>query len=237
MKRHPDSIVEIEGAIRNCRAFASASDDSISQLARDARLVHVPKSGRLAAEGEPAAHLIVVGSGRFRMVQSTADGREVLVEGAEKGECISAPAALAASRHRGDIVAAVESAAVLIPITRLWQAVEADSALAAALLRTISAEMLGLTDLIKGYSLDVNARLAGRLFHLALESGKSVRGGLGFDLEIRKAELAAELGVAPETLSRAFKKLTDLDLVTIRGTSVTIHDLKSLAALASGFGL
>ncbi len=222
-------------AIERCRNFSNAEARSIDALASRARVTRLGKGERVASEGDAAAELIVVAEGRLRMVQHTVDGREVLLGSAEVGECISVPASLSGSRHRGDIVAAQPSTVVHVPIDALWEVVDSDSRLARSLITGLSSEMLGLTDLLKGYTLDVTARLAGTLFHLALESGRPVGGSLEFTLDIKKGELAAELGVAPETLSRSLRKLKSAGFISSQGSTVKVHDLKSLAALASGF--
>lgn len=222
-------------AIERCRNFSNAEAKSIDALASRARVVRHGKGQRIASEGDAAAELLVVSEGKLRMVQNTADGREVLLGSAESGECIAVPVALSGSRHRGDIVAAQPSTIVYLPTDSLWEVVASDPRLARSLITGLSSEMLGLTDLLKGYTLDVTARLAGTLFHLALESGRPVGGSVEFTLDVKKGELAAELGVAPETLSRSLRKLKSAGFISSQGSTVKVHDLKSLAALTSGF--
>ena len=53
---------------------------------------------------------------------------------------------------------------------------------------------------------------------------------------MKKGELAMALGTVPETLSRAFAKLKDDGLLEVRGSKVTVLDVRALAALGSGFG-
>lgn len=233
MNETQDSI--IRGALSRCRSFSQIADSSVEMLVSHCRMTSLEKGDRLLSEGDPAADLILVADGRLRMVQNTLDGREILLATADPGECLSLPATLSGSRHRGDIVASSAAKVVLISARAVWETVEKDPLFARGLIASLSSEVLSLTDLLKGYALDVTARLAGTLFHLALESGRPVRGALEFTLEVKKGELAAELGVAPETLSRSFAKLKAAGLLSSQGGIVTVYDLKSLAALASGF--
>jgi CRP-like cAMP-binding protein len=48
------------------------------------------------------------------------------------------------------------------------------------------------------------------------------------DLSISKQVVAARLNLAPETLSRHFKELSDMGLVTVKGRTVLVHDVDKL---------
>ena len=52
---------------------------------------------------------------------------------------------------------------------------------------------------------------------------------------MKKGELAMSLGTVPETLSRAFARLKDDGILEVHGQTVTIYDMRALAALGSGY--
>lgn len=222
-------------ALARCRPFLTADVSTLDVLAAGATVRALRKGDRLAREGERSEHLIVVGEGALRAVQTTGDGREIIIETARTGECIAVPSALSSSRHRGDVIASSDTSVVMVPVDEALGALTSDPGFAKGLVVALASEMLGLTDLLRGFSLDVTARLAGRLFQTALASGRPAEGGVRFTLDARKSDLASELGVAPETLSRSFAKLRSAGYIELRGSQVTVLDLKSLAALASGF--
>jgi len=49
-------------------------------------------------------------------------------------------------------------------------------------------------------------------------------------------DLARFLGLAPETVSRLFRRFRDQGLVSARSRQIRIHDLEGLRALAQGAG-
>jgi CRP-like cAMP-binding protein len=59
-------------------------------------------------------------------------------------------------------------------------------------------------------------------------------GGLAVQLAQRKRDIAAELGMAPETLSRVLRHLRERSLIAGSGRTVQLVDTRGLATLANG---
>ena len=103
------------------------------------------------------------------------------------------------------------------------------------LISDLAGRVVHFTSVVQTLTLDVPSRLARYLFQRALQTGKATPAGLLVDLGMRKNELAEALGTVPETLSRAFARLKADGILTLRGSEVTILDMRALAALGSGF--
>jgi CRP/FNR family transcriptional regulator len=76
---------------------------------------------------------------------------------------------------------------------------------------------------------DVPARLARYLLDLAGDEAEQV------ELPISKSQLASKLGTVSETLSRTFRKLTDDDLIIVRGKAIELLDRDRLEDLSFSF--
>lgn len=61
--------------------------------------------------------------------------------------------------------------------------------------------------------------------YLLLEdsSGRAAGGEVTVHLGLRKGEIAARIGVAPETLSRILREWADQGLITVLGSEITLH--------------
>ena len=96
------------------------------------------------------------------------------------------------------------------------------------MLAGMSAKLREFNQLIEQLSLkEVPARLADILLRLPAKPGTDT-----VVLKQTKRELAAQIGTVPETLSRAFRKLTDQGLIEVKASKITILDSKRLADLA-----
>jgi len=108
--------------------------------------------------------------------------------------------------------------------------IEANTELVLAMLAGMSAKLREFNQLIEQLSLkDVPARLAGVLLELPAKAGADT-----VVLKQTKRQLAAQIGTIPETLSRAFKKLSALGLIEVTGREIAILDPEGLADLAEG---
>ena len=58
------------------------------------------------------------------------------------------------------------------------------------------------------------------------------QGGMAVQLQERKRSIAAQLGIAPETLSRVLRHLRERSLISGSGRSLNLLDLKGLRSLA-----
>jgi CRP/FNR family transcriptional regulator len=71
-------------------------------------------------------------------------------------------------------------------------------------------------------------RLAGFLVDVSRRFAKLGYSPYDFRLKISNQDLASYLGLAPETVSRLFRRLRDQGLVTVKNKQVQIHDLDGL---------
>ncbi|HKJ70450.1 MAG TPA: fumarate/nitrate reduction transcriptional regulator Fnr [Gammaproteobacteria bacterium] len=75
-------------------------------------------------------------------------------------------------------------------------------------------------------------RLASFLLDVSRRFGKLGYSPNDFRLKISNQDLASYLGLAPETVSRLYRRFRDKGLVTVKSKQVQIHDLEALRRLA-----
>jgi CRP/FNR family transcriptional regulator len=81
--------------------------------------------------------------------------------------------------------------------------------------------------------MDLGQRLAHLLLEEAEKTGRPVEDGISFQQHLSHAQLAARLGSVREVVSRALQKLTQCDIIQLRGRGiVVICNVKALRAFA-----
>ncbi|MCE5191267.1 MAG: Crp/Fnr family transcriptional regulator [Actinomycetia bacterium] len=226
---------DVLAAFTACRLWRGASSDAIARLARVARVQQAPRGTQLAAEGEPAAQLGVVVSGRARVYHLQADGRTITLETVASGEPFAAVAALAGGRIPANVEAVTGATVAWLEREELFALMAEEPDVARSLIADLASRVMNLTSVVQTLALDVPGRLARYLFQRSLAVGEATSEGLRVSLGMSKTELAASLGTVPETLSRAFARLRDEEVLAVRGADVIVFDVGALARLGSGY--
>jgi CRP/FNR family transcriptional regulator len=226
---------DVWSAFRGCRLWRTATDEAVATLARSARITEVPRGASLAREGETAEEFGVLVSGRARVFYLGADGRQITFETVEAGQPLAAVAALAGARYPANIDAATPTTYAAVPSEALFELLDAEPQVARTLIADLANRVVNFTAVVSTLALDVPSRVARYVFQRALQSGTPTATGLHVSLGMKKGELAMALGTTPESLSRAFARLKDDDIMEVSGQNVTILDMRALASLGSGF--
>jgi len=222
-------------ALRACRLWRAAADETVRSLAERALVVDISRGTQLATEGDSAERFGVVVTGRARVFSLAPDGRRVSLETVETGEPLAALAALSGGRYPFNIDAVTPATIAWLPRQALLDLLECEPEVARDLIADLAGRVVHFTSVVQTLTLDVPSRLARYIFQRALQTGRTSPTGLEIDLGMRKNELAEALGTVPETLSRAFARLKNDGIVAVRGSEVTILNVRALAALGSGY--
>jgi len=232
----PDDIrPDLLSALRSCRLWRTASDDAVCALARRAHVRDVARGASLAREGEAAEEFGVLVAGRARVFYLGADGRQITFETVASGEPLAAVAAMAGARYPANIEATTAATVACIPTEALFDLLAAEPQVARTLITDLASRVVNFTSVVTTLALDVPGRVSRYVFQRALQSGHPTSQGLEVTLGMKKGELAMALGTVPETLSRAFARLKEDGILEVHGQTVTIFDMRALAALGSGY--
>ena len=226
---------EVWAAFRSCRLWRTASDDAVAELARRSRVTDVARGAHLATEGEPADQFGLVVTGKARVFYLGADGRQITFETVEAGQPFAAVGSLAGTRYPANVEAATPATIASVPADALFALLDAEPSVARALIADLANRVINFTAVVTTLSLDVPNRVARYVFQRALTAGHPTPEGLEVSLGMKKGDLAMALGTVPETLSRAFAKLSADGVMQVHGSAVTVLDMRALASLGSGY--
>jgi CRP-like cAMP-binding protein len=210
----------------------------VEQLGRVAQRQDAAAGTTLLMSREPATDLLLLAHGDVSVGTATATAGSPGVSGFLVERSLSAPVWLdAASAWRGglhshDVQATSDAVVIRLPRDAIVQLMAQYSELAPRLLQGLALQIdqlhVATRDLLHK---DAEARFVGWLLQRAGDLPEGVRDTV-VTLAERKRDIAAQLGVTPETLSRLQRSLTRKGLIEVMGYSVRLVDVPSLRELA-----
>jgi len=222
----------IESYIAVAEIFRGIDPAQLARLARHASLRAYERGALVFQRGERPGGLLLVAEGTLKLAVRGANGEQKVIALVEEGQiCASALAFL-------DRPSALEACAlspvtiVSIPANAVFAAMQNDPELAKRVVEHLSHRVLSLVDEVEGITLRTGLqRLAGYVESLARERGN---GSHAIRLPATKTLIAAQLGIAKETLSRLLHELVEKGVISVARRELYILDHGGLAAVARG---
>lgn len=184
-------------------------------------------------EGEPAAALFLIESGRLKLTQISPDGQEVLVRFVGPGEICAGVAALEGSNY--PVTAqAVEPARVLV-LSReaLRELCSRYPQIQTNILRAITGHLQDSMTRARELSTErVPQRVARTLLRLVRQAGRPVDGGVLVSHPLSRQELAEMAGTTLFTVSRLLSQWEEDGIVEAGREKVLVRSMRGLEELA-----
>jgi len=207
--------------------FRALDADVVQRVAADARTVALQRNDLIFSEGDDAAELYVVRSGRIAIAKRSADGRESVVALMEEGDLIGEMSLFDAQGRSADARALEPSELVAVPFASLRAVFEERPHLLWGVVQLL-VNRLRSTDsaLADSMFLDVTGRTAKRLLELA--GGRDE-----FALPITQEELAGMVGASRERVNKALASFTRLGWLAVTDRRYRILDRVQLSRRAT----
>ena len=207
--------------------FAHLDGDVLAELVAAAVPREYAPGAVIFAEGEPSRGLLVIERGQVKIVESSAQGREHILELLGAGQPANAVAVF--TRHPSPATAiALEPTMVwLLSRSAVLQTLRAHPAFAERVIEDMADHMVRLVELVADLSLrSVTQRLA----KLLLES--AVDGVVARPRWYTLPELASRLGTVPDVVQRALGRLSEDGVVVVSRREIRIADVSMLERAA-----
>jgi CRP-like cAMP-binding protein len=213
--------------------FAGLDEAALALIEKSAQTRKTSKGEFIFFQNDPADRFYLVLSGKVRVFKTSPDGKEQILLMPGPGQSFGEAALFAEGVYPANAVAAEDSELMTISREAFMNLVKTHPTLAVNMIGRLSMLLHHLTHLVEQLSLeDVGTRLAGYILSLLPDDHRA--GAVTITLTEKKMVLASLLGTIPETLSRAFARLTASGAIAVDGQEVTILDRKLLADIASG---
>ena len=212
-------------ALRKHYLLAAINDAQWRALAPHLHHRQLAAGQALFSQGDRAEAFFIVRSGAMKLFRVSPQGTEKIMRLVRGGQSF-AESVLFSDPPRYPVHAQAAEDSGLLAIER-----EAYLRLLRESFDTCRAVMAQMTQRIYAHWNEIEAlSLHGampRVAHYLLEQLAS-QGSPTLRLPLPKVQIAAQLGLAPETLSRALRKLTEGGAISVRGATVLVRDEDAL---------
>ncbi|MEJ6000342.1 Crp/Fnr family transcriptional regulator [Paucibacter soli] len=212
---------------------ALAPADDLDYLADELMQLGQPRQVRarkpVFQAGERDANLWLLVSGKVALGKHDAQGRWWQSREFGPGDWIDLLSAWVREPHAETAIALTEVQAHALPVEVVALLCDTLPGLARALLRCVAAGARGVTlDRQALLTKDIHSRLAAWLLEQSRQAGDTDE----LQLQLQKKDLASQLGVTPETLSRSLRALHDQGIARVDRYQLSITNRPALQALA-----
>lgn len=222
--RITDSI-KVRDFISRLPLFNEMDSATVDRIVAGTTEVRVPRGETLFRKGDPCVGFHSVVYGQVKLVFSSAQGIEKVVEIVGPGHSFGEALMFMEKPYIVSTVALSDSLLLHVSKAVICRELESTPEFARKMLAGLSRRLHGLMSDLEGYSLRSGTqRVIGYL------QGESHHDGDEFQLEASKTVIASRLNLTPEHFSRILRDLCDHNLISVSGRKITILDSKRLPA-------
>ncbi len=223
-----DNTETIKQNLKRHHLFSELTDSQLDQVSQFSQVQKLIEGQRLFTQADKVTSFYMVISGKIKLFRMSPDGQEKIIEIVKSGEVFAE--ALMFTNQIGYPVssaALAETIVISINANNFQEMLRGSTATCLLMLGSMSFQLRKLIKEIDTITLHSGTcRVASYLIQEMSEDQNN------FTLDTPKNVIAARLSVKPETFSRIIKNLKNQDILTIEGSSVTVHDIDALKQLS-----
>ncbi len=228
-----DAKTRAKELLKKRSILSRCPDGILDDIVRRGSIVRHAKGQTIYSQGSPGDSLIVLLAGSLKIVNVTADAREVVLGFAKPGALIGEIAVLDGSPRSADVVALEPTESFIVYRRDLMPIVRSNGDAMFALVDGLCGMIRSTNTLVESYAMHTSARGAACLTQLAALHGRAAPdGGTIIDLKITQRDLGNYLGLTRETVSRMLGEFREAGLVELKGNSIVILDADGLQDVA-----
>jgi CRP/FNR family transcriptional regulator len=216
--------------LRQCFLCRELDETELRALADLVVIRRLAKGQTLFWEGDPASGFYSLLTGRIRVYKTSPEGQDFTIHQIRPGQMCAEAAIFSQGGFPANATALADSEVAFFPKDKFISLVTSSPGISLKMIAGLAAFVREFNQMVEDLSLkEVSARLAGYLLEESVRKKNTA-----FELETTKTELANKLGTAGETLSRNLRKFSDLKIISMQGTHITLLDPVRLKNIAAG---
>ena len=192
-----------------------------------------PAGTLLYAEGEAPRGLFVLCSGSARLTVSSGSGKTLITRIVQAGEALGLTSVLSGNPYKTSAETVAPSQLKFVKRDDFIRFSAEHRAVAINVARQLVEESESNADQIRALGLANTAaeRLAQLLLGWVEESGRASQSGMRIPVPMTHEEIAQMIGTSRETVTRLLKSFREKKIITVRGSSMTVHKMDDLEDL------
>jgi CRP/FNR family transcriptional regulator, dissimilatory nitrate respiration regulator len=211
--------------LRRSRMFADLPAEDLEAVAEVCSLKSLAKGEMLFREGDKAEGFYVLQTGAISVFKVMPDGREQIICVFRPPETFAEVTLATLEAYPANGVALENSTIILVQRSGFRDLIHRKPELSLHMLASMSLHLKHLVQTLQDYKgRQIEGRLADWLLRHVPE------GAAGFDLPMTKKNLAGQLGVTSETLSRTLARFRGENLIRVDGRHVDLLNVAGLQA-------
>lgn len=192
-----NSSAPLPSFLKRVPLFADLDDPALALLVRISHPKQFPKGSVVFSQAEYGEAAYIVRSGRVRIILCTTDGRELVINEMDPGDCFGELALLTGSVRSASAVAAAPSELIVIPREDFLAELEREPKLRQHLMAILAARLRASSERESALAfLDAPARLARALLELDRAARRE-----GY-VTMSQEELAQRIGATRQTTAK-----------------------------------
>jgi CRP/FNR family transcriptional regulator len=229
-----DSVREARLVLEQIPLFQNFGQPALERLAERSISRDYAAGSVLFSTGDRCRGLYVVITGRVKIYRTSPTGREQVLHSEGPGQPVAELPLFDDGPYPASAMTEQDSRLLFLPRDELEALYRDNPDVALAVIRTLGTRLRHLVHVAETLAFrDVAARLANYLVEYAGEHARETKDGLEFALPRTQEELSFELGTARESVSRAFKQLSEKGVIQVLPRRrIRIPDVARLRTLA-----
>lgn len=221
--------------LRRCPLFTRLGTMELDRLVKASRPLSAPAGQIIFREGQACEGFYVVTEGVVRIYKIAPDGRERTLHIVRPPQAFAEAAMFGGETYPAFAQAIEDSRLILVYRDPFLRLLHDEPAAALRMFESLSRWLHRLLDQLETETfLNARAKLANYLLQEARRQNRDAAGPVQIELRLAKKEIASQLGMAPETFSRAQADLETRGLIRPDGRRIEIPAMDAIERLLLG---
>jgi CRP/FNR family transcriptional regulator, cyclic AMP receptor protein len=229
---HSDHAERVRRFLQRNTVLGRLPEAALHSLAERGQLRCYAKREIIYRRGEPSDSLMVVVTGRVKLINTNASGKQIVLHFLVPGNIYGEIGALD-GKERAATAVALEDCDIFLVYTRdLIPTVRAHPDAMLGIIEALCEKVRAGAALIEDSTLEMRGRVARGLLRLAQHHGQKCADGICLQLTLSQEELGGYWGLSRPNVSRVLGELKEAAVIKADGPQIVIMDEASLTEIA-----